>query len=833
MGFVTSLIVSLVVMVVGELLRPKQNPQNATASSLDDFDVPTAEEGRAIPVFFGTVRISGANVVWYGDLESAPIKKKVKTGLWSSKKQTIGYKYFLGMQMALCHGRDDITLVKMTVDGETPHGATFDDGDGSVRIEFNDEEFFGGKESGGGFVGTMRFYKGNVGQLPNEYMAGQVGEVFPAYEGLCHAVFEHTYMGTSPYIKNIAWIVSSFPNQLGMQNGRHRIGDDCNPVCMIYEIITNEVWGCGVPGANVDVAGLRAVGDVLFAEGFGISSLYNGGSSAKDVISDILRHIDGVLFTDPETGLVNVKLARADYDEAALPVYDESVFLEGIKFSRPSWSETKNHVKGTWVDRENDFAQAVLSQADLANVTQRGGEMEVEQVDYSGFNTYSAASRAVARTLKTLSYPLAKVTGTINLTKSSYGRPKPNDVFKLRWGPMGINEVVYRIMSVGYEDITQNRYTIEATEDIFAISHVPYIDPGPSEWVKPSLPAGNLLNQHILEAPYFFTEDERSYIMTMGSRSNKVDYGYKCFTAPSGQDLVKTATVTDWTSTAELLMQFPIGNGVGSDAGFAVKFTKGPDEIDTVLNPNDQRAGATLALIISGTTEEFVAYLNADVQNGLYTDVWRGLLDTVPQSHPEGSLVYFLGTGFGFANESPFTSPQAIDVGLVPYSGWKPGAPTIQILTIDLDMRASRPLPPGNVKIAGINPYASKPAVNGAGFTVSWAPRTRGDEVLVRQDEGDRNLQSIEVSNLKYKLRFTAVLTGQVLLESQEISSGTHSAAITLAYSGDVKVEVWTTMLGRDSHQRHSFIIGVTAGATTGITPDDPVLVIDAGEVKP
>ena len=40
-----------------------------------DFTVPTAQEGKNIPVLFGTRRISGPNVCWYGDIGTTPIKK--------------------------------------------------------------------------------------------------------------------------------------------------------------------------------------------------------------------------------------------------------------------------------------------------------------------------------------------------------------------------------------------------------------------------------------------------------------------------------------------------------------------------------------------------------------------------------------------------------------------------------------------------------------------------------------------------------------------------------------------------------------------------------------
>jgi len=68
------IIIMIVALIVAVALAPKApTPKPA---SLEDFDVPVAEEGRPIPVVFGTVTITGANVLWYGDLRSTPIKSK-------------------------------------------------------------------------------------------------------------------------------------------------------------------------------------------------------------------------------------------------------------------------------------------------------------------------------------------------------------------------------------------------------------------------------------------------------------------------------------------------------------------------------------------------------------------------------------------------------------------------------------------------------------------------------------------------------------------------------------------------------------------------------------
>ena len=51
MGFLLTLLLWAGVSVIGELLRPR--PRDASASSLDDFDFPTAEEGRPIQAILG------------------------------------------------------------------------------------------------------------------------------------------------------------------------------------------------------------------------------------------------------------------------------------------------------------------------------------------------------------------------------------------------------------------------------------------------------------------------------------------------------------------------------------------------------------------------------------------------------------------------------------------------------------------------------------------------------------------------------------------------------------------------------------------------------------
>ncbi|BAO82907.1 hypothetical protein SMCB_0679 [Serpentinimonas maccroryi] len=68
------LVVIVVAALVSVALAPR--PPQPKPASLSDIDAPTAEEGRPIPVVFGSVLIRGSNVVWFGDLEAEPIKRR-------------------------------------------------------------------------------------------------------------------------------------------------------------------------------------------------------------------------------------------------------------------------------------------------------------------------------------------------------------------------------------------------------------------------------------------------------------------------------------------------------------------------------------------------------------------------------------------------------------------------------------------------------------------------------------------------------------------------------------------------------------------------------------
>ena len=825
MGFITALVVSLILAVVGELIRPKMKPPNAKAASLDDFDFPTAEEGRSIPAFCGKVKITGANVTWYGDLEVLAIKKKVKTGWFSSTKQTVGNRYELGIQMAMAHGfsREDVYCHEILFGDKMPKHTRTVEAYGVTRFDFDDIDFYGGNEKEGGVQGTLRFYSGTAAQQPNAYFAAQIGEEAPAYQNLVYAMLEHMYVGTSQYIKPVSFILSSYPNQLGLTGGKHIIGVDANPACQIYELLTSKVWAVGMEPSDIDVDAFRTEGERWHAEGYGISMIYNGGSSAKDLIAEVLRHVDAVMFSDPKTGLVTIRSARADYDANDLPVYGPDDFQEGIQFSRPSWSETKNTIKASYVDRGKDYQDSIVSMQDLSNIMQRGGEIETESIDFRGFTSYDACALATARSLKTMSYPLAKVSGSLPRTAWA---TRPGDVFKLFWPQRGIYNAVFRVIRVDYGNINQNLIGIEAVEDVFAISNVAYTQPEPSAWVDPVGDVTPLARQAAVEAPMFVSGPEGGVVMTMGSRSNGIDLGYKVQTGSVSGSLTDANTTDDFSASGVTTSVYAKDTASVDTVGFTLAALLGAGEIDDVVDADDVRTGGTLVLLKSPTTEEFVAYGAVNKTTGLVDDVMRGVLDTVAQEHPVGTQAWFLSSGYHVANGQPVVSgfPKNMYLKLLPFNvkGSLDPALATQI-TAPMKGRYAAPFPPGKVRVNGTRPDLAG-TITGA-FTLTWAHRTRLDFEIVSQDANSR----VPEPGSTYTIIFTRTDTNAVLVQKSNISNTAAAASCDLNYAGQVRVQIFSVLNGVESYQRQDYTFTHAGGAASTITADEASYVLDGG----
>src|SRR5690606_27233837 len=332
--------------------------------------------------------------------------------------------------------------------------------------------------------------------------------------------------------------------------------------------LTDMRWGGQFPSSRVNIAKFIAIGNQLYDEGYGLSMLVNSARSLQDQIAEILRHIDGVLYTDPDTGLIDIALARDDYNVDELPRFDESS-ISSFQWSRGSWSETKNTLILQYVDREDDFTVRPVRLRDTANVFGRGGVVEAETLDLLGFSRADPAIRRGHVALKTFSYPL--LTGKVRVSSRRARKLRPGSVIVVDWSPDGLAGVILRVSRIGYGDPMGNQVELDCIEDIFSLTNASYSLPPPSNWQNPAGPPQPLAAQYAFEAPYHLVGEAARYIITVGARAGGIDSAYETWHDPAGGSSYRlTGNVADFTPTGVLFSEYPSTTPAIDPTGFVV-----------------------------------------------------------------------------------------------------------------------------------------------------------------------------------------------------------------------------------------------------------------------
>jgi hypothetical protein len=114
----------------------------------------------------------------------------------SSKKVTVGYKYYVGEHMVICKGPVDY-VGGIRIDKRQLFNGVQTEG----SITVSKENLFGGKEREGGVSGKIDFAFGGDSQTQNSYLSSKLGSNVPAFRGVLSAILNRLYLGTNPYLK--------------------------------------------------------------------------------------------------------------------------------------------------------------------------------------------------------------------------------------------------------------------------------------------------------------------------------------------------------------------------------------------------------------------------------------------------------------------------------------------------------------------------------------------------------------------------------------------------------------------------------------------------------
>lgn len=717
MGFLFTLLLTAVFFVLSEILKPKPSNESARPADLGDFNFPTATEGRPVPLIWGTVKLSGPNVIWYGDLRQRAIKEKVKTGLFSSSSVTTGFRYDVGIQFGLCRGGTaGMELLRIWVGDDVVYDTPITPVDAGSTIFINEPNLFGGNKLGnGGIRGNLTIFPGTESQLASSYLSpfqqsGGPNSAAPAYRGTFYAVYEQGYVGNSSSIKPWSFEVRRIPNGLGLSAGNAALngGNDANPMNVIYELITNDEWGFNQPASDVDTADFVAAATTLASENNGFSFVLDREIEAAELLREIERQIDGVVFFNRKTGKWQVRLARGG-QTPVLTVASGTNLVETREFTRGAWEDTSNISRSQFTDRQRGYFQTYALAQDMANVRLQGGENVVATASYPGVKDATLANNLAWRDLRTLAFPLAKATIVVDRTAWDVN---PGETISWTDDDLGISALQMRVTKVDLGELDQGRIELSIVQDVFTSDDGSFSAPTPSGWTPPAdtVVAFPVDESLVFEAPRGFvlrSEEPTTFNRVWATARNQADGAVQFnllqrtgSASPSGT-FTDAGSIFGFTLIGELDAALgPDDNPSSNDVVIRQGDDSVPDILDELATANPADIGGSLAnlIYVNGEFLAFETFTDTSPTVTLST-IYRGLLDSAPKLLAEGSQVFLIHLGGGM---SQVAAQRGFSVGvkLQPESALDIAAegilPEIQVDLVDRDRR---PYPPNRMRL--------------------------------------------------------------------------------------------------------------------------------------
>jgi hypothetical protein len=495
------------------LLSALLNRNSRQTNTPGEPQFPKADAQAPVPVVYGTTRV-GINVVYKARVTTG--ENTVRNGAlsfgWSSTH--IGYFYYLDLLATVCHGPVD-ALHEIYVDGTkklsgvtnrvplldsfgvsyTPTDAVspalpaYTASTGVWNFTITAGDLLGGKLSRGGIgaggdgasTGQMRFQPGTGFLIPDSALETLAGTDLPVYPDVCTVAFEDNfYFGNSEQLPGIEFVVSrtaAWAPGMGtgyIGNNTANAGHGANPSAVLYDLLTNATYGLGLPASDIDAGSFVTLAhatdkglDASAALNVPISFVLTDGATGKSVIGDLLRTLDGVLYTDPETGLLCVRLLRDTSDaHYGYDIFNEILIGEDVIRSL-EWSESApdaqvNEVVVEFTDRDRDYTKNTVTARNVAAI-QALGRVESRTVSFLGVQEADLAMRLAQRELRSLSTSLGHA--TIELDRTGY-LFTPGQFFTLFYTPRNFSGKIMRVVEV--HDAANGGVTIQAVEDIYS-----------------------------------------------------------------------------------------------------------------------------------------------------------------------------------------------------------------------------------------------------------------------------------------------------------------------------------------------------------------------------
>lgn len=455
--------------------------------------LPSSSVGASVPMIYGRIRVHTPLMVWWGQAEAL-------SGGVSGTGTPAPYVYAVDMLFAIgVPFQNGLARVKGAWSGERQLGwldfGSGQTGNGGFEtpIESDASALDGAAVLDGGLVETMNgsssFVMIAAGPTANTNAAQKMNIAgiplaqIPGYRGYLSAFLYNStigwIIGTNPQPNAYSFEVTSYPNgnypsglTIGSLTmvGSQLINDgvnpivDVNPIDVLWDLFVGTFGKLGWSPSLIDAGSFVAAAATLAAEGHGFSRSWETQTPVRQCIDELMQQVDGVIYEDPTTGQIGVKLIRADYDVGSLMTITPENCEELQNFAMGGWTGLANRVVVTWTDRGNNYRDNTSTAQSDANAVGQDGEVVSVTLNMPGVCTQILGDALAGRELQARSIPLMKCRAIVN---RQFLRVKPGDAILLTWPEANISRVVMRVAAVGRGTLENGAISLDLVQDYF------------------------------------------------------------------------------------------------------------------------------------------------------------------------------------------------------------------------------------------------------------------------------------------------------------------------------------------------------------------------------
>lgn len=477
---------------VGLTLISQSLAARKARKNISDVEFASNEPNRKIPYVAGTVEIS-PHVIWWGDFRRKSVGSEwidfLFGGIVGGALFDIpfGYRYSIGMALGLCHG-PDVTIKAIKAADKVVWTGSQSGGSLTVAAP-------GAFGPEGGLYAVCDHLPGSMSQNRNAYLDTQIEHV-PAFRGTSALIWRGPsepvdplgkikyggYIGRTTVVKEFRVRLCRFPNYLGTDFSVIK-SVHANYAEVIYELLTDQVVGLGLATSLVNSASFAAAAETLYDEVLGCSFKWEQPTEINDILTRLLETVDGVLYSDLDTGEIMLKLIRPDYVVEDLVLIDETSIGVDLELHRSDSTNTVGEIRIPFIDVEHNFVDATGLAQSISNRNQQGFAVSYT-IERFGVGDADAANMLATREFRALAVPLMRA--TIRANRGTYDF-KVGTPFRLAWAD-DLEETVFRVLEIDYGTLGDGKITIKAVEDQFSTGDSEFGSVVSTLWTDPIPP---------------------------------------------------------------------------------------------------------------------------------------------------------------------------------------------------------------------------------------------------------------------------------------------------------------------------------------------------------